>query len=58
MSFSMASSWLLIHICLWVKTHYGGLFWMSQCQFFLGESSIVALYSNIFEKLGKSEMKN
>jgi hypothetical protein len=26
--------------------------------FFLGESSIVALYSNLFEKLGKSEMKN
>jgi hypothetical protein len=26
--------------------------------FFLGESNIVALYSNIFEKLGKSEMKN
>jgi hypothetical protein len=25
---------------------------------FLGESSIVALYSNLFEKLGKSEMKN
>jgi hypothetical protein len=25
---------------------------------FLGESSIVALYSNIFEKLGKNEMKN
>jgi hypothetical protein len=26
--------------------------------FFLGESSIVELYSNIFEKLGKNEMKN
>jgi hypothetical protein len=25
---------------------------------FLGESSIVALYSNLFEKLGKNEMKN
>jgi hypothetical protein len=24
----------------------------------LGESSIVALYANLFEKLGKSEMKN
>jgi hypothetical protein len=26
--------------------------------FFMGESSVVALYSNLFEKLGKSEMKN
>jgi hypothetical protein len=26
--------------------------------FFLGELSIVALYANLFEKLGKSEMKN
>jgi hypothetical protein len=26
--------------------------------FYLGELSIVALYSNLFEKLGKSEMKN
>jgi hypothetical protein len=26
--------------------------------FFLGEASIIALYSNIFEKLDKSEMKN
>jgi hypothetical protein len=25
--------------------------------FFLSESSIVAMYSNLFEKLGKSEMK-
>jgi hypothetical protein len=25
---------------------------------FLGESSIVALYSNIFEKLNENEMKN
>jgi hypothetical protein len=25
---------------------------------FLGELSIVALYSNLFEKLGKNEMKN
>jgi len=31
-----------------VKTHYDGLFWMSQWQFFHGESSIVALYQNIF----------
>ncbi len=52
MSFSN-SSWLLIHICLWVKAHQGGFFWMSQWHFFVGESSIVALYSNIFEKLGK-----
>ncbi len=41
-----------------VKTHYDGLFWTSQWEFFLGESSIVALYSNIFKKLSKSEMKN
>jgi len=26
--------------------------------FFMGESSIVALLANLFEKLGKSEMKN
>jgi len=26
--------------------------------FFLGELSFVALYTNLFEKLGKSEMKN
>ncbi len=25
---------------------------------FLGESSIVALYANLFKKLGKSEIKN
>jgi hypothetical protein len=25
---------------------------------FLSDSSIVALYSNLFEKLGKNEMKN
>jgi hypothetical protein len=25
---------------------------------FLGESSIIALYANLFEKLGKNEMKN
>jgi hypothetical protein len=25
---------------------------------FMGESSIVALLANLFEKLGKSEMKN
>jgi hypothetical protein len=36
-----------------VKAHYSGLFWKSQWQFFLNESNIVALYSNIFEKLGK-----
>ncbi len=41
-----------------IKTHYDGLFSMSQWQFFLGESNIVALHSNIFEKLGKNEMKN
>jgi hypothetical protein len=43
---------------VWVKTHYTHLFWKSQWQCFLGESSIVALYSNLLEKLGKSEMKN
>jgi hypothetical protein len=26
--------------------------------FLMGESSIVAFYSNLFEKLGKIEMKN
>jgi hypothetical protein len=26
--------------------------------YFLSKSSIVALYSNLFEKLGKSEIKN
>jgi hypothetical protein len=41
-----------------VKAHYNGLLWKSQWQFFLSESSIVALYSNLFEKLGKSGMKN
>jgi hypothetical protein len=30
---------------------------MSQWHFFVGESSIVALYSNIFEKLGKVRWK-
>jgi hypothetical protein len=29
---------------------YRGTFW--------GESSVVALYSNLFEELGKNEMKN
>jgi len=54
----------------WVKAHYNGQFWKSQWQFGLSESSVVALYSNLFEKLGvalysnlfeklgKSEMKN
>ncbi len=42
----------------WVKAHYNGQFWKSQWQFNLSESSVVALYSNLFEKLGKSEMKN
>jgi hypothetical protein len=37
-----------------VKTHYNRLFWKSQWQFFLRES----LYSNLFEKLGRNEMKN
>ncbi len=40
-----------------MKTHYDGHFWMSQWQFFLGESNIVALYLYIIAKLGKSEMK-
>jgi len=42
----------------WVKAHYNGQFWKSQWQFGLSESSVVALYSNLFEKLSKSEMKN
>jgi hypothetical protein len=41
-----------------VKVCYDGFFWRSQWQFFLGESNIVALYTNLFEKLGKSEKKN
>jgi hypothetical protein len=41
-----------------VKAHYNGIFWKSLWQFFLSESSIVALYSNLFEKLSKSEIKN
>ncbi len=41
-----------------IKAHYDERFWKSQCRFFLSESSIVALYSNLFEKLGKSEMEN
>jgi hypothetical protein len=39
----------------WVKTHYNEFFCKSQWQIFLGKSNIVALYSNIFEKLGKNE---
>jgi hypothetical protein len=39
------------------KTHYTHPFWKLEWHFFLGESSIVVLYSNLFEKLGKSEMK-
>jgi hypothetical protein len=41
-----------------IKIHYNGLFWKSQCHIKKSESSIVALYSNEFAKLGKSEMKN
>jgi hypothetical protein len=40
-----------------VKAHYNERFWKSQWYFLLGESSIIALYSNLFEKLGKNEMK-
>jgi hypothetical protein len=44
--------------CVGVKIHYNGQFWKSHSQFFLSESNIIALYSYLFEKLSKSEMKN
>jgi hypothetical protein len=34
------------------------VFGMHNGSFFLGESNIVALYSNLFEKFNKNEMKN
>jgi hypothetical protein len=53
------STTLLYHPYLTsIKTHYTHLFWKSQWHFFLGESSIIALYSNLLGKLSKSEMKN
>jgi hypothetical protein len=42
----------------WGKSTLHSPFFGSHNDFFMGESSIVGLYSNLFEKLGKSDIQN